>query len=82
MKGRFDRSATSRGFVLTQRDMEIVEAVFLTRYLTLPMICKLFFSPGATSSAKRRLRILFEQRFLDKRRASPNAPARFMGVDE
>jgi len=74
MRGRFDRSAASRGAVLTERDMAIVEAVFLARYLTLDLICQVFFSQGARSSAKRRTRILFDRRFLDKRRASPNAP--------
>lgn len=74
MKGRFDRSQQAKHFAITERDLSIVKAVFTARYLTLEMVGELFFSGRGGSSAKRRLRILFDQRFLDKRQANQNAP--------
>lgn len=73
MSHRFQR--TPRKYVqITERDLAIVEAVFYARYLTNRQIAQLFFSPGAFSSCKKRVRYLFDKGYLKKRPAFPNEP--------
>lgn len=53
--------------VLTQRDKEIVKAVFEARYLTNVEIGNLFFGGKVSSQCKTRLRFLYNLGMLDKR---------------
>jgi hypothetical protein len=73
MSARFVRT-TRRHVQVTARDLAIVEAVFEARYLTNRQIGQLFFSAGAFSSCKKRLRYLFDLGYLKKRAAYPNEP--------
>ncbi|MBC7255924.1 MAG: replication-relaxation family protein [Chloroflexi bacterium] len=73
MTYRFQR--VERKYVqITDRDLAIVEAVFRARYLTNRQIARLFFSEGAFSSCKKRIRYLFDKGYLKKRPAFPNEP--------
>lgn len=53
--------------VLTERDKEIVKAVFEARYLTNVEIGNLFFGGKVSSQCKTRLRFLYNLSMLDKR---------------
>lgn len=80
MTDRFTRTER-KGVYFTERDQEIVRAVFSARYLTRFQIERRFFSPGASSSCKKRVRYLFDQGYLRKRRAFPNEPdVYFLGL--
>jgi len=74
MSKRFQRRARRSGAQLTDRDLEIVGAVFEARYMTNQMVARLFFTPTTFSSCKQRLRILFDLGYLGKRRVYPNQP--------
>lgn len=73
MSHRFER--VKRPHIrITERDLAIVEAVFRARYLTNRQIAELFFSPGAYSSCKKRVRYLFDRGYLRKRATYVNEP--------
>src|SRR5581483_6470948 len=61
---RYQRRENPKPMVLTQRDMEIVEAVYLYRVLSQKQIEKLFF--GHRAAAQRRLEALFDHAYLDR----------------
>ncbi len=51
----------------TKRDKEIVQAVFYARYLNTEQIAALFFNGKRSSSCRKRLRYLYDEKYLDKR---------------
>jgi hypothetical protein len=59
---------------LTERDLQIVQAVFEARYLTNQMITRLLFKPTTFSTCKQRLRYLYDLGYLAKRKAYVNEP--------
>lgn len=61
---RYQRREDPKPMVLTKRDMEIVEAVYLYRVLSQKQIEKLFF--GHRAAAQRRLEALFDHAYLDR----------------
>ena len=66
---------------ITPRDLQIVEATFYARYVTREMVQRLFFSPGASSNCKTRLRLLFDRGYLRKREVYPSDPdVYFLGL--
>ena len=73
MSKRFQR-ATRTGVRLTERDLQIVWAVWEARYLTTQLVARLLFSPTTYSGCKERLRRLYDLRYLEKRRAQVNDP--------
>jgi hypothetical protein len=73
MTKRFERTAR-QGIRLTERDLQIVEAVFAARYLTNRMITRLLFRPTTFSTCKQRLRYLYDLGYLAKRQAQVNEP--------
>jgi hypothetical protein len=64
MTGRYSRQ-TVKYKRLTQRDKQIIEAVFTARYLSTSMVQSLFFT--SSTRTKTRLRVLFNQGYLLKR---------------
>jgi hypothetical protein len=62
---RDQRVRLSRSFIATERDLEIIQAVYRYRVLTLTQIQQLFF--GHRTAAQRRLRKLFDAGLLDRR---------------
>lgn len=73
MAKRFER-AHRTGYRLTERDLQIVKAVFEARYLTNDLICRLFFKSTTFSSCKQRMRILFDLGYVKKRSVHLNEP--------
>ncbi|MHB1355031.1 MAG: replication-relaxation family protein [Anaerolineae bacterium] len=73
MTKRFVRTSRT-GIRLTERDLQIVVAVFESRYLTNQMITRLLFKPTTFSTCKQRLRYLFDLGYLAKRQAQVNEP--------
>lgn len=61
---RFRRSSCPPPMALTERDLRIMEWVCECRFLTREQIERLEFGPGAASSAKRRLTLLFHHGYL------------------
>ena len=74
MSKRFRRDTKRSNVQITERDLEIVKAVFEARYMTTPLLARLLFTPTTYSSCKQRLRILFDLGYLGKRRVYPNQP--------
>jgi hypothetical protein len=74
MNKRFQRRSQRSDVRITERDLEIVRAVFEARYLTTQLIARLLFTPTTFSSCKQRTRILFDLGYLGKRRVYPNQP--------
>jgi hypothetical protein len=64
------RKTASKGKFLTERDREVIEAVYEARYLTRSQIQQLYF--GSATRAKTRLRILFNNGWLRKREVGQN----------
>ena len=74
MSKRFQRRSKRSDVRITERDLEIVKAVFEARYMTNQQITRLFFTPTTFSSCKQRTRVLFDLGYLGKRRVYPNQP--------
>lgn len=64
---RYKRAARPPAMLLTERDELIVELVYELRFATQEQIQALLFSAGAASSSKRRLTLLYHNRYLDRR---------------
>jgi hypothetical protein len=64
---RDQRSPEPTRMQLTERDISIVEAVHTHRVLSQKQIQLLIFGPKNVSGAKRRLRFLFDQGYLDRK---------------
>ena len=71
MTERFERRER-KGIHFTQRDREIVQAVFYARYLTSRQVARLFFKNTLSSSCKKRVRYLFDKGYLKKRLVNPS----------
>jgi hypothetical protein len=70
-----------KGKKFTQRDKEIVQAVYEARYLTNAQICRILFTPTTFSWCKTRTRILYDKGFLKKRNLYQQDPdIYFLGV--
>ena len=67
MRGRYQRQSDRKGFWLTKRDMQIVEAVFEARYITTHQIAELLFQGVSYSQCRYRVRGLFDLGHLKKR---------------
>ena len=74
MSQRFQRRSKRSGVRITERDLQIVGAVFAARYMTTQLIARLVFTPTTFSSCKQRTRMLFDLGYLGKRRVYPNQP--------
>ncbi len=78
MTSRYTKTA-SKGRFLTERDKQVIEAVYEARYLTRSQIQQLFF--GSATRAKTRLRILYNNGWLRKREVGQNREdVYFLGV--
>ena len=63
---RFRRSASPPPICLTPRDLQILEWIHRCRFLTREQIQRLLFTPGAESSCKRRLTLLFHNSYVGR----------------
>jgi len=78
MTKRYERR-TVKNLFTTERDLQVVEAVWEARYLTTEQIKLLFF--GSTTRVRTRLRILFDKGYLKKRPVGQNEQdVYFLGV--
>lgn len=64
---RFERSPNSLPFQLTDRDMEIIRALYRHRFLRSSHICVL--TPGSTQQILRRLKLLYHHGYVARPRA-------------
>jgi hypothetical protein len=64
---RYRRAAVPPQMLLTDRDETVVQLVHELRFATREQVQALAFSPTTTSACKRRLTLLYHNRFLDRR---------------
>jgi len=63
---RFQRSPHPPTLQLTDRDLDILEAVGEYRFITREQLQRLFFTPASASAAKRRLSLLYNHAFVER----------------
>lgn len=64
---RYRRAETPPAIMLTPRDEDIIRWVYELRFATREQIQSLLFTPSTASSCKRRLTLLYHNRYLDRR---------------
>ncbi len=64
---RYKRALVPPPMLLTSRDEAIIRWVYELRFATQEQLQKLLFSPRTASSCKRRLTLLYHNRYLDRR---------------
>jgi hypothetical protein len=71
---RYRRSTSPPSFQLTERDVRMLEHLYLLRLLEREQLQRLEFSPGGTSACKRRLTLLFHNGYVGRRFALRAVP--------
>lgn len=64
---RYKRAEEPPRMLLTPRDQDIIRWVYELRFATQEQIQQLLFTPSTASSSKRRLTLLYHNRYLDRR---------------